>query len=180
MRLAAALLVAGTWLLAGRAPAGVKVAGVEFVPKDLIFAAAEPKSRATAEGSLPNDCKWEFATETRIGRREDAQRCVRFYYKTFVTLVQVCTAKETPPFRRFSERITATDNRCPDTAGRVNTPNTETRALSSGTTVDGKQQDIVLQPDGTRVTLSYDPAGVTAVAVFPDGTADVLVLPPPK
>lgn len=177
MRQRAAFLVALCWLVADRAPSGVKVAGIEFVPKDLIFAAAEAKSRATAEGSLPEQCKWEFATETRIGRREDTQRCVRFYYKTTVTLVQTCPTKETPPVRRFAERITATDSRCPDTAGRLTTPNAETRALSSGTTVDGKQQDIVLQPDGTRVTLSYSADAVTALAVFPDGTVEVLTLP---
>jgi len=58
-------------LAAVSAFAGVKVAGMEFVPKDLIFAAAEPKSQATAEGTLPDNCKWTFSSETRVGKREE-------------------------------------------------------------------------------------------------------------
>ena len=58
--------------------AGVKIAGVEFVPKDLIFAAPESKGRATADGDLPDQCKWSFTSETRLGRREEPQGCVRF------------------------------------------------------------------------------------------------------
>ncbi|HUP50085.1 MAG TPA: hypothetical protein VNA04_14970 [Thermoanaerobaculia bacterium] len=164
-------------LLAIPAPAGVKVAGAEFVPKDLIFAAADSKSQASAEGSLPKECQWTFLAQTRIGRQEDSQRCVRFYYKTTVTLVQSCPAKDAPAVRRLAERITATSNRCPDASGRLVGPESETRAISSGTTVDGKQQDIVRQPDGTRITLSYDATAVAITAAFPDGTTDVLKLP---
>lgn len=163
------------WLFALPGLSAVKIAGVEFVPKDLVFAVAEAKSRAIAEGSLPNDCKWSFMTETRIGRREEAQGCIRFYYRTTVTLTELCAAKET--VRKFAERITALESRCPDSGGRVTTPPVDARAVSSGVTVDGKSQEIVLQPDGTRVILSYDAAGVTATAVFPDGTVDVLKLP---
>jgi hypothetical protein len=159
--------------------AGVKVAGVEFVPKDLIFAAAEPKSRATADGPLPNECKWNFSSETRIAKREDAQGCVRYYYKTTVTLEQTCPAASDKiiTVTRSSERITSAGPYCPDTAGKVAPPQTEARVLSSGTTADGKHQDIVLQPDGTRITLLYDDAGVLAMVVYPDGTADALKLP---
>ena len=164
-------------LLASAAPAGVKVGGSEFVPKDLIFASADSSSQASAEGPLPKECKWSFVAVTRIGRREDSQRCIRFYYKTTVTLVQTCPAKEEPAKLLLAERITATDNRCPDAAGNVRAPSDETTALSSGTTADGKRQEIVRQPDGTRITLTYDNDAVMVRAAFPDGTADILKLP---
>ena len=157
--------------------AGVKVADAEFVPKDLIFASAESKSRASAEGSLPNECTWSFLAQTRIGTREDSQRCVRFYFKTTVTLVQSCPAKEKPPVLRMAERITATPTRCPDAKGPVAPPATEATVISSGTTVDGRHQEIVRQPDGTRITLSYDEDAVAITVGFPDGTTDVLKLP---
>ncbi len=156
---------------------GVKIAGVEFVPKDLIFAAPEARSRATGEGPLPDQCKWDFTAETRIGRREDAQGCIRFYYKTTVSLVHVCPSKEVAAVRRVAERITATDTRCPDANGRVTPPAVDSRAVSSGTTVDGRTQEIISQPDGTRITLSYDAASATVTAAFPDGTADGLRVP---
>jgi hypothetical protein len=155
----------------------VKIAGVEFVPKDLVFAAPEARSRATAEGPLPEECKWDFATETRIGRREDEKGCVRFYYKTTVSLILTCLAKDVRPVRRVAERITATDTRCPDPSGRVSPPNTDARALSSGTTVDGRSQEIISLPDGTRITLSHDQTGAVVTSVFPDGTVDVLKVP---
>ncbi len=163
--------------LAAGASAGVKIAGAEFVPKDLIFAAPEARSRAAAEGPLPEECRWEFVSETRIGRREDAQGCIRFYYKTTVSLVYVCPAKHPTSTRRVAERVTATDLRCPDANGRVTPPAAESRAISSGTTVDGRTQEIVAQPDGTRITLSYDANAVIVTAAFPDGTADVLKAP---
>lgn len=173
-KLAAVMLIVG---VAVPTAAGVKVGGSEFVPKDLIFASADSTSQASAEGSLPDECSWTFLTETRIGRRENAQRCVRFYFKTSVTLAQSCPAKETPPVRRYAERITATDERCPDGSGRLNAPGVETKVLSSGTTVDGRRQEILRQADGTRVTLSYDDKSVVATATFPDGTTDVLKVP---
>lgn len=165
--------------LAAPAMAGVKVAGVEFVPKDLIFAAAEPKSRATADGPLPNECKWNFTSETRIAKREDSQGCIKYYYKTTVVLEQTCPAPndKTTSIARASERITSTGPHCPDGAGKVTPPQTEARVLSSGTTAEGKHQDIVAQPDGTRITLLYDAAGVLAIPVYPDGTADTLKVP---
>jgi hypothetical protein len=156
----------------------VKIAGVEFVPKDLTFAAAEPRSRATADGALPNECKWNFSSETRIGKREDSQSCMRYFYKTSVTLAQSCSApNDKTPVTGRSERITADGPYCPDASGKVSPPKTEARALSSGTTAEGKQQDIILQPDGARITLLSDAAGVTAVIIYPDGTADTLKLP---
>lgn len=155
---------------------GIKVAGVEFVPKDLIFAAVEPKSRATADGSLPNECKWEFLSETRIGKQEDGQGCVRYFYKTTVALTQTCPAPHDKPVGASSERITAQGPFCPD-RGKVQPPNVETKALSSGTTADGRHQEIVVQPDGTRITLVYDGASVTAMIGYPDGSGDTLKLP---
>src|SRR5262245_64030899 len=101
---------------------GVKVAGVEFVPKDLIFAAVEPKSRATADGPLPSECKWEFASETRIAKQEDGQGCVKYFYKTSVSLNQTCPAPNEKAVRVSSERITAQGPFCPD-HGKVQPPN---------------------------------------------------------
>jgi hypothetical protein len=176
-------LVAGLFAIPACAFAGVKIAGIEFVPKDLIFAAPEARSRATAEGPLPNECTWSFVSETRIARREDPQGkdkdCVRYYYKTTVTLEQTCPASndKTTRLTRSSERIVSAGPFCPDASGKIVPPNVEARVLSSGTTAEGKHQDIVSQPDGTRISLLYDAAGVQVVAVYPDGTADVLKLP---
>ena len=158
---------------------GVKVAGVDFVPKDLIFAAAEPKSRATADGQLPNACKWTFTSETRIAKRDDQQGCVRYYYKTTVTLIQTCSASndKVSTVTHASDRITSIGPVCPDASGKIPPPQTEAHVLSSGTTAEAKHQDIVTQPDGTRITLLYDDAGVLVVALYPDGTADTLKLP---
>jgi hypothetical protein len=166
---------------AASAFAGVKVAGIDFVPKDLIFAAPEVKSNATADGPLPNECKWNLVGETRIARREDAQgkECIRYYYKTRVTLEQTCPAPndKSTTITRLSERITSTGPFCPDAAGKVAPPHIEAHVLSSGTTPEEKHQDIVTYPDGTRITLLYDAAGVLVVAIYPDGTADTLKLP---
>lgn len=159
------------------AGAGVKVAGVEFVPKDLIFAAVEPKSRATAEGPLPAECKWDFVSETRIGKQEDGQGCVRYFYKTTVSLSQSCPAPHEKPLHVTSDRITSQGPFCPDRAGKVQPPSVESRALSSGTNAEGKHQETILQPDGTRITLIWDAAGVIAAIGYPDGSGDTLKLP---
>lgn len=164
-------------LLPLTAGGGVKIAGVEFVPKDLIFAAVEPKSRATADGPLPAQCKWEFVSETRIGKQEDGQGCVRYFYKTTVSVSQSCSAPLEKPKYITSERITSQGPFCPDRAGKVQPPNIESRALSSGRNAEGKNQEIVLQPDGTRITLIYDDASVIAGIVYPDGSGDTLKLP---
>ena len=157
---------------------GVKVAGVEFVPKDLIFAAVEPKSRATAEGPLPNQCKWNFASETRIGKQEDAQGCVRYFYKTSVAISQTCPAPHETPVEMRSERTTSQGPFCPERGGKVQAPSIESHALSSGTTAEGKQQEIIVQPDGTRITLVYDDRSVLAAIGYPDGSGDALKVPP--
>lgn len=159
--------------------AGVKVGGVDFVPKDLIFGAPDPKSRATSDGPLPGECKWDFVAETRIARREEPQGkdtvCIRYYYKTTVELAQTCPDQK--EVARSAERITSAGPFCPDASGKVTPPNIDARVLSSGTTADGKHQDIVLQPDGTRITIVSDDAGVVTTVVYPDGTADALKLP---
>jgi hypothetical protein len=155
---------------------GVKVAGAEFVPKDLIFAAVEPKSRAVADGALPAECKWDFISETRVGKQEDGQGCVRYFYKTTISLMQSCPAPHDKPTGASSERITAQGPFCPD-HGKVPPPSVESKALSSGTTADGKHQEILVQPDGTRITLVYDGASVTAAIGYPDGSGDLLKLP---
>lgn len=49
--------------------------------------------------------------------------------------------------------------------------------LSSGTTAERKHQEIVLQPDGTRITLVYEHASVIAAIGYPDGSGDTLKLP---
>src|SRR5947207_542720 len=139
---------------------GIKVAGVEFVPKDLIFAPVEPRSRATADGPLPAECKWDFTSETRLGRQEDGQGCIRYFYRTTIALTQTCPAPHDKPVGASSERITAQGPFCPD-HGKVPPPSVESKALSSGTSSDGKHQEIVMQPDGTRIVLTYDDHSVT-------------------
>ena len=71
--------------------------------------------------------------------------------------------------------MTATEVRCPDSGGgKITAPPTDAKALSSGTSSDGKHQDVVLFPDGTRVVLIYDAEGASAVVAFPDGSGDLL------
>lgn len=157
---------------------GVKVGGVEFAPKDLIFAAAEPRSRATADGELGDQCKWTFLAETRVAKREDDHACVHYYYKTYVELVQSCPSPNEKTVVRSAERITSPGGlQCPDASGKIASPQLEAKVLSTGTTADGKHQDIVAQPDGTRITLLYDGASVTCSIGFPDGSADFLKQP---
>ena len=156
---------------------GIKVGGVEFVPKDLIFAAPELKSRATADGPLPNQCKWTFTAETRIARVQDDKGCVRYYYKTGVGLEQSCPAPNEKTEAHSTERITSPGLFCPDGSGKIQPPQTEAKVLSTGTTSDGKHQDILQQPDGTRITLIYDDNGATCSIGFPDGSGDSLKVP---
>lgn len=152
----------------------VKVGNVEFVPSDLIFADAESKSRVTADGSLPNDCKWSLVAETRLAKHQESQDCVRFYFKTTVTLSQECPRPNEQHIAKSCERITATDPKCLGDAGRITSPSTDARVLSSGTTAEGRHQDVVQMADGTRLTLVYDSDTATATVAFADGTADTL------
>lgn len=155
----------------------VKIGGSEFVPKELIFAAPDPRSMATADGKLPDECKWEYQSETRVARRDDEKNCVRYYYKTTIRLTQVCARATEQAKTVSSERITSTGPHCPDSHGRVPPPKLEARALSSGKTSDGRRQEIVLQPDGTRIVITYTEAVVSVGVTYPDGSADALSLP---
>lgn len=155
------------------AASSIKVAGLELLPKDLLFAAPDPRSRVTGEGSLGEESKWELTAETRLAQRIDAQSCVRYYYKTTGSLVFRPPVPQRPVIRR-SERITWTSMQCPDRSGKVTAAKTEARAISSGTNGEGKQQEIVEQPDGTRITIVSDEKGITVAMTYPDGTTDVL------
>lgn len=157
--------------------AGIKVAGVEFIPSDLIFATADPHSRATAEGQFADGCKWTYISQTRVAKKEDEKGCVRYFYKTTVSLEQNCPAPNEKLVTRRGERVTSTGPHCADGSGKIPPPVIEAHVLSSGDMPDGKHQDIVVQPDGTRITLQYDSKLITATAAFPDGTVDALSLP---
>lgn len=154
--------------------AGIKIAGVEFVPKDLIFADPEPKSRVTAEGSLPKQCSWSFVAESRLGRHSESQDCVRFFFKSSAMLSEECPAPNEERSQKSCDHIVATDSKCPDSGGKVTPPPVDAKALSSGTMSDGKHQDVALLPDGTRIVLTYDGETVVAVLAFPDGSGDML------
>ena len=155
---------------------GIRVAGVEFAPKDLIFAAPEPRSRAVADGSLSDGCKWTFIAETRVAKRDDEKSCVRYFYKTTVMLEQSCPAPSEKKVTRLAERVTASSSQCPDSSGKQQPPQIDAKVLSSGITAEGKHQDIVVQPDGTRITLTYDENGANCVVNFADGSTDVLTV----
>ncbi len=152
----------------------VKVGNVEFVPSDLIFADAESKSRATADGSLPSDCKWSLLAETRLAKHQESQDCIRFYFKTTVRLSQECPRPNEQHVAKSCERVTATDPKCLGDQGRIASPSTDARVLSSGTTAEGRHQDVVQMADGTRITLVYDAENAIATVAFADGTADTL------
>ncbi|HLJ77150.1 MAG TPA: hypothetical protein VKT75_07040 [Acidobacteriaceae bacterium] len=95
-----------------------------------------------------------------------------------MVLQQTCSAPhEGANVVRSSERITSDGPYCPDTTGKVTPPKSDTHVISSGTTADGKHQDILTQPDGTRITLLYDEKGVVVTVVYGDGTSDLLKLP---
>lgn len=168
MRRAALLALA---LVSPMAVSAIKVGNVEFVPSDLIFADAESKSHVTADGPLPGECKWSFVAETRLAKHQESQDCIRYYFRTIVTLSQECPRPNEQHVRKSCERITATDVKCRETG---TPPSTDARVLSSGTTGEEKHQDVVQMADGTRITLVYDQDTATASVGFADGTGDVL------
>ncbi|MGA7613637.1 MAG: hypothetical protein WBX15_00520 [Thermoanaerobaculia bacterium] len=152
----------------------VKIGGEEIVPKGLIFGDADPKSRVTAEGKLADGCGWTLTVETRFAAKELEKRCVLDYRKTTVVLTRKCR-KPAQPEPTQSERVTtAPKSRCPDENGDVPEPDLETKPVSSGRTPDGKYQTIVVQPDGSRLTLSSDGDLVQVTVRYPDATGDVL------
>lgn len=173
--LSASVLV---FLSAAAVPAqeAVKVAGDSFFPGDLIFGEADPKSVATGEGSLPDECKWELRTSTRVAREDVDRTCRRYFYKTGVVLTRKCPAPQKPKVVS-SERITTTGPHCAEEERKLPPPKVESRAISSGMVPDGRRQEIVEQPDGTRVVIRSDATGVEVRVSYPDRTTDVLKIP---
>lgn len=152
----------------------VKVAGVEFLPKNVIFPSPDERSRSTAEGALSAGCKWALRTETRVGQNNDARECVIYFYRTTVSLSKRCgerTDEAAPLAQSATERTMIAGQSCP---GSTFTPRFEAKILSVGTNSDGRRQEIVLQPDGTRVVILTEFSAVTVNVSFPDGTADTL------
>lgn len=154
--------------------AQVKVGGREIVPKGLIFADPDPKSTVTAEGELEDGCGWTLEGETRFAEERAEEECVLDYRRTTVLLTRKCPAPAKPEPVVAERTTTAPKQRCPDEGGELAELEVETRAISSGTTPDGKRQAILTQPDGTRLTMSWDMSGARVVIRFPDATTDVL------
>jgi len=121
--------------------AQVKVAGVEFLPKNVIFPSSDERSRATAEGPLSAGCTWSLRTETRVGQTNDPKDCVVYYYRTNVVLAKKCGqtgGEEIPPAAiTSSERTMLAGRSCP---GSVFTPGMDARILSVDTNADGRGQ----------------------------------------
>ena len=153
--------------------AGIKVGGEPFVPRNVIFSKPAESSTVTGEGALDADCGWEVLITTEIGESVDALECVRYYYRTAIVLTKRCVADE-KPVRIRSMRITPSARFCPDAKGKVPSARIETKPISSGLTPAGKQQEIIEQPDGTKLTILSDATSVSVRVVYTDGTTDVL------
>ena len=165
------------WILSLLLLAQMKVGGVEFLPKNTIFASADERSIAMGSGTLPDGCRWELSVVTSVGQAMQQQPsvapvddCVAFYYRTVATLTRACPDPMRPE-STSSERTTFGGRDCPGADYR---PNAESRILSTGRNADGRRQEIVLQPDGTRVTVQTTPPGVDIILAYPDGSQDVL------
>jgi hypothetical protein len=153
----------------------VRVGGREFIPKDLIFADADPKSRVSGESDLADGCKWILSVDTRAAAQHLEDDCRRYYYRTRVTLEKECP----PPAEKeqsTSERVTYTGPHCRNAAGELPPPRVESRAISSGRTPDGRNQEIIQQPDGTRLTFTHDRSGAQIAIRYPDTTTDLLTV----
>lgn len=164
-------------LLAVSGPAAlsqVKIAGEEIVPKGLIFADSHPQSRVTAEGELADGCGWSISAETRFAEQRLETDCYLDYRRTSVTLTRKCPAPAKPESSVAERTTTAPGPRCPAESGEIDPPDVASKAISSGTTPDGKRQAILVQADGTRMTMSWDESGAHVVIRFPDGTTDRL------
>jgi hypothetical protein len=155
--------------------AQVKVGGVEFLPKNVIFPSSDERSRATAEGSLSGGCRWQLQTETRIGQTTDTRDCLVYFYRTTVSLAKRCGGTESPEVPAVplgaSERTVLAGRSCPNA---IFTPQLEAKILSVGLNSDGKRQEIVQQPDGTRIVVLTEPNAVTIAIAYPDATVDTL------
>ena len=156
------------------ADAQVKVGGQEIVPKGLVFAESDPKSRVTAEGELEDGCGWSFEGSTRFAEQRVETDCYLDYRRTSMVLSKNCPPPAKPEVVVGERTTTAARPRCPGDDGEIPPPEVETRAISSGSTPDGKMQAILDQPDGTRVTMAWDATIVRMVIRFPDGTTDIL------
>lgn len=156
-------------LTATSAASQVTVGGTALVPKELLFSVGDERSRATGTGPLPGDCKWTFAAETAIAQSPQ-EECTAYFYRTAVTLTRSCPDPKRPQSAR-SDRTSLAGRSCPSKSYE---PATAARILSSGTNSDGKHQEIVLMPDGTRITIAYSPQDAQVNLRYPDGSADVL------
>lgn len=158
----------------------VKVGGEEFIPKGLIFSESDPKSRVAGEGDLADGCEWVLESDTRVAARRvekesPEQDCVQYFYRTRVELLRRCPAPASPEIVT-SERTTNRAPICPDAAGSIDPPAIEARAISSGETPDGQRQQIIVHPDGTRLTLQWNSKGISVGIRYTDGTTDRLVV----
>lgn len=154
----------------------VKVGGEPIFPSELVFIDADPKSQAHGEGTLANGCKWEVDTITRFAAHHSVSSCVRYFYRTTITLTKKCPAPNRP-LSVTSERITATGPHCAGDDGEIPSPRIEARSISSGRTPGERSQNIVEQPDGSRVIISWSDDTVDVRVTYPDRTTDILKLP---
>ncbi|MGH9456702.1 MAG: hypothetical protein ACRD2J_03570, partial [Thermoanaerobaculia bacterium] len=132
--------------------AQMRVGGSEFLAKDLVFTVLDDASRATGSGKLADGCAWTLALETAIAQRPH-EECVSYYYRTTVTLSKACPEPKEPSTQR-SERTVLAGMSCPK---KEFTPETEGKILSLGTNANGSRQEVLVQPDGTRVTVVSSP-----------------------
>lgn len=165
-----------TFLLSDPSASPIKVGGETFVPKGLIFSESPPEGRVTGQAALSDGCEWVLESETRLAsKRVEKERpeedCLQHFYKTRVVLAKRCPAPA-KPLESSSERITARSPECPDAGAAAPSPSSAVRAISSGTTPDGRSQEIVIHPDGTRLTIQWDDQSVSVQIRYPDGSTD--------
>ena len=154
----------------------IKIAGETMFPSELVFMDPDPRSQAHAEGTLGDGCEWELDTVTRTAPHHTAHGCVEYFYKTTVTMTRKCAAPRRPQ-QVVSERMTKSGRMCATENRPLPEPKSVTLAVSSGRIPDGRFQDIVEQPDGSRVTINWSPSTVDVRVVYPDKTIDILQLP---
>ena len=163
VRLALAITLLGCAALLAQ----LRVGTSEFLPEDLVFSVVDEASRAAGEGKLADGCRWVLRTETAIGQHP-LGKCSAYYYRTSVLLTKICS-EPAPSATQRTERIVLAGMSCPNVPFTLKT---EARILSMGTNADGKLQEVLLQPDGTRITLLSGPESVHVTVAFSDGTSD--------
>ena len=149
--------------------AQVTVGGATLIPKELLFSVLDDRSRASGEGVLPGECKWTFLAETATAQSPQ-EECTAYFYRTTVTLARSCPHPKRPQSER-SDRTVLAGRSCPSKSFE---PQTAAKILSTGTNSDGKRQEIVVMPDGTRITIAWSPQDTRVHLRYPDGSADVL------